>query len=167
MVSEGEVPSWAAETACSRAFFVLVVGFCENACAALVALAALDTTPPTMTGKAELCTALELAVDEIEVTELDGVTIGGTDADEDAENEVVAGCVPPDDGADDAEVDDIGSAVLEGEIGVLSVDDGGMMLDEGTLDEEATPLDVICRIEGVLEATILLKVAVAVQYTDG
>ncbi len=147
-----------------------MVGFWENACAALVALAALDTTPPTITGKAELCTALELAVDEIEVTELGGVTIGGTDADEDAENEVVANCVPADDGADDAddaEVDDIGAAVLDGEIGVLGVDDGGMMLDEDTLDEEATLLDVICRIERVLEATLLLKVAVAVQYTDG
>ncbi len=144
-----------------------MVGFWENACAALVALAALDTTPPIMTGKAEPCTALELAVDEIEVTELGGVTIGVTDADEDAENEVVAGCVPADDGADDAEVDDIGAAVLDGEISVLGVDDGGMMLDEGTLDKEATLLDVICRIERVLEATLLLKVAVAVQYTDG
>lgn len=53
-VGEGPIPFWAAETACFKVFSVSVVGFWENACAALVALAALDVTPPTIPGKAEL-----------------------------------------------------------------------------------------------------------------
>lgn len=67
---EGVLPSWAAETACFRAISVSVVGFWENACAALFALAALVATPPTMPGKAELCTAFKLAINELGVTEL-------------------------------------------------------------------------------------------------
>ena len=55
-----KVPSWAAETADFKAFSVSVVGFCENACAALLALAALETTPPAI-AEVELKTALELA----------------------------------------------------------------------------------------------------------
>lgn len=66
----GGLPSCAAETACFEAVGVLVVGFWEKACAALLALAALVATPPTTPGKAELWTALELAVDELGVTEL-------------------------------------------------------------------------------------------------
>ena len=41
------------------------------------------------------------------------------------------------------------------------------MLDEATLDEEAVLLDVICLTGGVLEAAVLLGVAVAVQYNCG
>ena len=106
-------PSCAAETASFKAFSVSVVGFWENACAALVALAALDATPPTTTGKAELCTALELAIDGASVTELGGVTIGGNDADEDA-NKVVVACAPPaDENTEDAELDAIVAALLD------------------------------------------------------
>lgn len=165
--SWGYIPSWAAETASFKAVSVSVVGFWENACAALLALAALVTTPPTIPGKAELCTALELAIDELGVTELGGVTVGGIDADEDAEDEVVACCPPTDEGVEDAELDAVGVELLDGETGVLGVDGGGMTLDEGTLGEEAMLLDVICMIEGVLEATLLLGVAVAVQNNCG
>lgn len=159
--------SWAAETACFKAVSVSVVGFWEKACAALLALAALVTTPPTTPGKAELCTALELAVDEFGVSELGDVTVGGTDADEDAENEVFACNSPADEGAEYAELGAIGNELLDGETGVLDVDDGGMTLDGGTLEEEAMLLDVICMIVGVLEAALLLSVAVPVQNSCG
>ena len=42
-----------------------VVGFSENACAAALALATLADALATMPDKAELCTALELAIDEL------------------------------------------------------------------------------------------------------
>ena len=144
-----------------------VVGFWENACAALLALAAPVTTPPTIPGKAELCTALELAIDELGVTELVAVRIGGTDADESAENGVVVGCAPANDSAEDAELDAMVVALLDGRTCALGVDDGGTALDEGTMGEETMLLDVICIIDGVLEAAMLLGVAVAVQYSCG
>lgn len=149
----GNLPSWAADTACFREFSVSVVGFWENACAALLALAALVATPPTIPGKAELCTALELAVDELGVTELCDVRIGGFDADEDAVNNVVAGG-PTADNAEDAELDTMGVRLLDGGVGV---DEDGMTLDEGALEEDTM----------LLEATLLLEVAVAVQYSCG
>ena len=143
-----------------------MVGFWENACAALLALAALVTTPPTIPGKAELRTALELAIAELGVTELGGVVVGGIDADEDTEDEVAA-CGPTDEGVEDAKLDDVGVELLDGETGVLGVDGGGTTLDEGMLEEGAVLLDVICMIEGVLEAAVLLGVAVAVQNNCG
>ena len=120
-----------------------------------------------MTGRAELCTALELAIDELGATRLDVVTVGGIDPDADAEDEVIS-CGPPAyEGAEDAELISIIITLLDGETGVLDVDDGGITLDEGTLGEEAMLLDVICMTDGVLEAVLLLGVAVAVQYTCG
>ena len=120
-----------------------------------------------MTGRAELCTALELAIDELGATGLGVVTVGGIDADEDAENEVIS-CGPPAfEGAEDAELIAIVVTLLDGETGVLGEDDGGITLDEGTLDEKAMLLDLICMTDGVLEAVLLLGVAVAVQYTCG
>ena len=122
-----------------------------------------------MTGRAELCTALELAIDELGATRLDVVTVGGidADADADAEDEVIS-CGPlAYEGAEDAELIAIMITLLDGETGVLDVDDGGITLDEGTLGEEAMLLDVICMTDGVLEAVLLLGVAVAVQYTCG
>ena len=148
-------------TACFKAFSVSVVGFWENACAALVALAALDTTPPTIPGEEELCTALELAGDEPRVTEL------GVDADEDAVNEVVACDALVKKGVEDADVETTEFALLDGRLGVLSIDDGSTELDEGTLEEEAALLDVIGTIEGVLDTPLLLNVAVAVQNSCG
>lgn len=144
-----------------------VVGFWENACAALLALATLAVTLPTMTGKAEVCTALELAIDGPRVTELGGVTVGGTGADEDAEDDVVACGAPADEEEEYAELDAIGGALLDGETGGLGVDDGATTLDEGKTVEEATLLDVICMTDGVLEAALLLGVTVAVQYSCG
>ncbi len=144
-----------------------MVGFCENACAALLALAALAATPPTMTGRAELCTALELTIDELGATETGVMTVGAIEADEDADNEVVIGGPAADESAEDAELNTLVVALLNGKIGALGVDDGGIMLDEGTLDEEAMLLDVICIEGGVLEAAVLLGVAVAVQYNCG
>lgn len=144
-----------------------VVGFSENACAAALALAALAATLATMPDKAELCTALELAIDELGVTELGNETVEATDADEDAEIEVIA-CVPPaDEGAEDVELDAIGVTLLGDDTGGLGVDDGAIMLDDGTPEEEATLVDVICMINGVLEAALLLGVTVAVQYSCG
>ncbi|KAL9071207.1 MAG: hypothetical protein Q9161_004384 [Pseudevernia consocians] len=109
-----------------------------------------------MTGRAELCTALELAIDELGATRLDVVTVGGidadADADADAEDEVIS-CGPlAYEGAEDAELIAIMITLLDGETGVLDVDDGGITLDEDTLDEEAMLLDVICMTDGVLEA---------------
>ena len=141
-----------------------VVGFWENACAALLALAALVATPPTTPGKAELCTALELAVDELGLTELCDVMMGGIDADEDDVNNVVAGGPTADEDAEDAELDTMGVRLLDGGIGV---DEDRITLDEGVLEEEIMLLDVICTINGVLEAALLLEVAVAVQYSCG
>lgn len=167
---EGErrlLPSWAADTAFFRTLSVSEVGFCENACAALLALAALAATPPTMTGRAELCTALELTIDELEATKTGVVTVGVIEADEDAENEVITDGPAAGKSAEDAELDPLVVALLNGKIGALGVDDGGMMLDEATLDEEAVLLDVICLTGGVLEAAVLLGVAVAVQYNCG
>lgn len=66
------------------------------------------------------------------------MTVGGTDADETAENEVVA-CGPTADENDEgAELDAMVVALPDEETVVLSVDDGGITLDEGTLEEEAT-----------------------------
>lgn len=141
-----------------------MVGFWENACAALLALAALVATPPTMPGKAELCTALELAVDVLVVAELCDVRMGGTDADDDDVNNVVAGGPIADEDAEDTELDTMGVRLLDGGIGV---DEDGITLDEGVLEEEIMLLDVICIINGVLEATLLLEVTVAVQYSCG
>lgn len=161
------LPSWAAETACFRAFSVSVVGFWENACAALLALAALVATPPTIPGKAELCTALELGIDELGVTGLADVMVGGIDADEDTVYNVVAGRITLDEAAEDAELDTMGVRLLDGRIGALGVDDDATTLDEGVLEDENMLLDVICIINGVLEATLLLEVAVAVQNSCG
>lgn len=74
---------------------------------------------------------------------------------------------PAGEDAEDAELDALGVTELDGYTCVLSVDDGGMTLDEGTLEEEAMLLDVICMIKGVLDPTLLLCVAVAVQYSCG
>ena len=72
---KGRSPFWAAETACFRVFSVSAIGFLENALAALPALATLVLTPPIKPGKAELCTALELATDEPGVVEMGVVTV--------------------------------------------------------------------------------------------
>ena len=150
-----------------------VVGFWENACAALLALVTLDAVPPTIAGKAELCTALELAIDELGVTELADVMVGGIDADEDTVYNVVAGWITLDEAAEDAELDTMGVGLLDERIGALGVDDDATTLDEGVegvegvLEEKMVLLDVICIINGVLEATLLLEVAVAVQNSWG
>ena len=78
-------------------------------------------------------------------------------------NNVVAGAPIADD-AEDAELDTMGVRLLDGGIGV---DEDGITLDEGVLEEEIMLLDVICIINGVLEAALLLEVAVAVQYSCG
>ncbi len=88
--------------------------------------------------------------------------IGGVDADEEAEDNVVAGGTPADEIVENVEVDAGGVALLGVEIGKLDADDGDRVLDEGT-----TALDVICMTAGVLEATLLLSVAVAVQNSCG
>ena len=152
-MSGRDVPSCAAETACFKAFSASVVGFCENACAALLALAALDTTPPTMTGKAELCRALELAIDGLRVTGGADVTVGGVDADD-----------PPADAG--PELDLIIVILLDTESGIFAVDEGVMTLEEAKLEEDATLLVVICIFE-VLDATVSLDVAVTVQKSCG
>lgn len=94
------------------------------------------------------------------------MTVGGNDADE-----IVVACDPTvDEYEEGAEVDAIVVALLDGEIGVLSVDDvddGETVLDNGGFEEEAILLDVICMVGGVLEAALLLGVAVAVQYNCG
>ena len=143
-----------------------VVGLSENACAALLALATFVTAPPTIPGKAELCTALELAIDEPRVTELNVVTVGGIDADDDdAKNDAVA-CEPTA-GEGEEEPAVIVVTTLDGETRSIGVDVDAITLDEGTLVEEVVLLDVICKIDGVLEAALLLGVAVAVQYNCG
>ena len=58
-------------------------------------------------------------------------------------------------------------AVLDGKADELGVDDGGIVLDVATLDEEVMPLDLDCMFDGMLEATLLLGVAVAVQNSCG
>ena len=58
-------------------------------------------------------------------------------------------------------------AVLDGKADELGVDDGGIVLDEAKLGEEAMLLVVICMFDGMLEATLLLGVAVAVQNSCG
>ena len=78
-------------------------------------------------------------------------------------NNVVAGGPIADD-AEDAELDTMGVRLLDGGIGG---DEDGITLDEGGLEEEIMLLDVICIINGVLEAALLLAVAVAVQYSCG
>ena len=95
------------------------------------------------------------------------MTLGGVEADEAAEDNVVAGDAPADEIVEKAEVDAGGAALLSVEIGKLDADDGEMALDEGTLVKEATVLDVICMTDGVLDATVLLNVAVAVQNSCG
>ena len=124
-----------------------MVGFWEKACAALVALAAFATTLATITADEDV--ALEA------VTEVAAAAVV-----------VVCGAVV-DENAGGAELDPMLIAVLDGKADELGVDDGGFVLDGATSDEEAMPLDVICMYDGVLEATLLLGVAVAVQNSCG
>ena len=112
-----------------------VVGFWEKACAALLALAAFVTTPPTITADEDV--AVEV------VTEVAAV--------------VVACGAAVDENAEAAELDAMLVAVLDEKAGELGVDDGGIVLDEAML------LGVVFMFDGVLEATLLLGVAVAVQ----
>ena len=71
------LPSWAAETACSKAASVPVVGFWENVCVLHHSHLQHSVTPsPPTRGKAELRTAPELAVDEPGVAELGVVMVG-------------------------------------------------------------------------------------------
>lgn len=144
-----------------------VVGFWENACAALLAFAALVATPPTIPTKEELCTALELAIDELGVAELADVMVGGIDADEDDVYNVVASGITLDEGVDDTMLDTMDVRLLDGRIGALGVDDGTTTLDEGVVEEDNMLVDVICIINGVLDAKLLLEVAVAVQNSCG
>ena len=124
-----------------------VVGFWEKACAALVALAAFVTTPATITADEDV--AVE-AVTEVAAAAV--VVVCGAVVDENTEG---------------VELDIMLIAVLDGMADELGVDDGGIVLDEATLGEEAMLLDVICMFDGMLEATLLLGVAVAVQNSCG
>lgn len=123
-----------------------MVGFWEKACAALLALAAFVTTPATITADEDV--AVEV------VTEV-------------AASVVVICCAAVDENAEGAELDAMLVAVLDGKADELGVDDGGIVLDEATLEEETMLLDVICMFDGMLEATLLLGVAVAVQNSCG
>ena len=123
-----------------------MVGFWEKACAALVALAAFVTTPATITADEDV--AIE-AVTEVAAAAV--VVVCGAVVDENAKG---------------AELDAMLIAVLDGKTDELGVDDGGVVLDEATL-EEAMLLDVICMFDGMLEAILLLGVAVAVQNSCG
>ena len=125
-----------------------MVGFWEKACAALLALAAFVTTPATITADEDV--ALEV------VTEVaaDAVVV------------VVCGAAV-DENAEGGELDAMLIAVLDGKADEFGVDNGGIVLDEATLGAEAMLLDVICMLDGMLEATLLLGVAVAVQNSCG
>ena len=118
-----------------------VVGFWEKACAALLALAAFVTTPATIAADEDV--AFE-AVTEVAAAAV--VVVCGAVVDENAEG---------------AELDTMLIAVLDGKADELGVDDGGIVLDEAML------LDVICMFDGMLDATLLLGVAVAVQNSCG
>ena len=118
-----------------------VVGFCEKACAALLALAAFVTTPATITADEDVALGV--------VTEV-------------AAAAVVVVCGPAvDENAEGAEFDAMLIAVLDGKADELGVDDGGIVLDEAML------LVVISMFDGMLEAILLLGVAVAVQNSCG
>ena len=123
-----------------------MVGFWEKACAALLALAAFVTTPATITADEDV--AVEV------VTEV-------------AATVVVIRCAAVDENAEGAELDAMLVAVLDGKADELGVDDGGIVLDEATLEEEIMLLDVIGMFDGMLEAILLLGVAVAVQNSCG
>ena len=118
-----------------------MVGFWEKACAALLALAAFVTTPATITADEDVAfeAVTEVAADAV-------VVVCGAAVDENAEG---------------AELDAMLTAVLDGKADELGVDDGGIVLDEVML------LGVICMFDGMLEATLLLGVAVAVQNSCG
>ena len=88
--------------------------------------------------------------------------VGGIEAAEDVENEVVI-CGA----AEDAEFDTTVVALLDGMMNAMDVDEAEITLDKGTAEEEAVLLGVICTAKAVLEIAVLLGVAVAVQCNCG